>query len=91
MIPIVIIIISILLDGILTNILPYTVNNLSIFTPMFTILIPIIICPCMIQMTRSTPTRLKKLLSMLLMEAAMSSPTGWKWILRMKTISSILN
>ncbi len=45
MIPIVIIIISILLDGILTNILPYTVNNLSIFTPMFTILIPIIIYP----------------------------------------------
>jgi len=45
MIPIVIIIISILLDGILTNILPYTVNNLSIFTPMFTILLPIIIYP----------------------------------------------
>ena len=45
MIPIVIIIISILLDGILTNILPYTVNNLSLFTPMFTILIPIIIYP----------------------------------------------
>lgn len=45
MIPIIIIIISILLDGILTNILPYTVNNLSIFTPMFTILIPIIIYP----------------------------------------------
>ena len=45
MIPIIIIIISILLDGILTNILPYTVNNLSLFTPMFTILIPIIIYP----------------------------------------------
>ena len=44
-IPIIIIIISLLLDGLLTNILPYTVNNLSIFTPMFTILIPIIIYP----------------------------------------------
>ena len=45
MIPIIIIVISILLDGLLTNILPYTVNNLSLFTPMFTILIPIIIYP----------------------------------------------
>jgi len=45
MIPIIIIIITLLLDGILTNILPYTVNNLSIFTPMFTILLPIIIYP----------------------------------------------
>ena len=44
-IPIIIIIVSLLLDGLLTNILPYTVNNLSIFTPMFTILIPIIIYP----------------------------------------------
>lgn len=45
MIPIIIIIITILLDGVLTNILPYTVNNLSIFTPMFTILLPIVIYP----------------------------------------------
>ena len=45
MISIIIIIITILLDGLLTNILPYTVNNLSIFTPMFTILLPIIIYP----------------------------------------------
>jgi len=45
MISIIIIIITLLLDGILTNILPYTVNNLSIFTPMFTILLPIIIYP----------------------------------------------
>ena len=39
------IVITLLLDGVLTNILPYTVNNLSIFTPMFTILLPIIIYP----------------------------------------------
>ena len=45
MIPILIIIVSLLLDGLLTNILPYTVNNLSIFTPMFTILLPIFIYP----------------------------------------------
>ena len=45
MIPIIIIIVTILLDGLLTNILPYTANNLSLFTPMLTILIPIIIYP----------------------------------------------
>ena len=44
-IPIIITIISLLFDGILTNILPYTTNYLSIFTPMFTILIPKIIYP----------------------------------------------
>ena len=44
-IPMVIIVISLLLDGILNNIFPYMVDNLSIFTPMFTILLPIIIYP----------------------------------------------
>ena len=37
MIPAIILIISFLLDGILTNFLPYLVNDLSYFTPMFTI------------------------------------------------------
>lgn len=37
MIPAIILIVSFLLDGILTNFLPYLVNDLSYFTPMFTI------------------------------------------------------
>lgn len=37
MIPIIIIIISFTLDGILTNFLPYMTNDLSLFTPLFTI------------------------------------------------------
>ena len=52
MISIGIIIFSLLLDGFLTNILPYNVNNLSLFTPMFTILLPIIIYPFYIKQER---------------------------------------
>ena len=42
---IVIVIISFFLDGILTNYLPYMINDLSLFTPYFTIVSLIIICP----------------------------------------------
>ena len=45
MISIIIIIISILLDGILTNYLPYLVNDLSLFTPLLTLVSIFIICP----------------------------------------------
>lgn len=45
MIPIIIIIISIILDGLLTNFLPYLVNDLSIFTPLFTVTILLLIYP----------------------------------------------
>lgn len=37
MIPTIIIIISIILDGILSNFLPYTIGNLSYFTPLLTL------------------------------------------------------
>ena len=37
MIPTIIIAISIILDGVLSNFLPYTVNALSLFTPMLTV------------------------------------------------------
>ena len=37
MIPIIIMIISLLLDGILTNFLPFMVNDLSLYTPLFTV------------------------------------------------------
>ena len=37
MLGIIIIVISLILDGILTNYLPYLVNNLSLFTPLFTL------------------------------------------------------
>ena len=45
MIPIIIEIISIILDGLLTNFLPYLVNDLSLFTPLFTIVSIFIIYP----------------------------------------------
>jgi len=45
MIPIILIIISILFDGLLTNYLPYLVNDLSIFTPLLTVTILFLICP----------------------------------------------
>lgn len=38
-------IISLVLDGILTNFLPYMVNNLTFFTPMFTIISVFLIFP----------------------------------------------
>ena len=37
MLGIIIIVISLILDGILTNYLPFLVNNLSLFTPLFTL------------------------------------------------------
>ena len=45
MIPIIIMIISLILDGILTNYLPYLVNDLSLFTPLLTLTIIFIIYP----------------------------------------------
>ena len=45
MIPIIIEIISIILDGLLTNFLPYLVNDLSLFTPLFTFVSIFIIYP----------------------------------------------
>ena len=45
MIPIIIIVISLLFDGLLTNYLPYLVNNLSYFTPLFTVVSIFIIYP----------------------------------------------
>lgn len=45
MIPIIILIISFILDGILTNFLPYLVNDLSIFTPLLTVVSIFIIYP----------------------------------------------
>ena len=45
MIPYVIMIISLLLDGLLTNYFPYLVNDLSLFTPMLTIISIICIYP----------------------------------------------
>ena len=41
----IILIVSILLDGVLTNFLPYLVNDLSIFTPLFTVVSIFIIYP----------------------------------------------
>ena len=45
MISIVIMIVSLILDGILSNYLPYLVNDLSLFTPLFTIISIFIIYP----------------------------------------------
>ena len=45
MIPIIVLIISILLDGIITNFLPFLVNDLSIFTPLLTVVSIFIIYP----------------------------------------------
>ncbi|MCI8460120.1 MAG: rod shape-determining protein MreD [Bacilli bacterium] len=45
MLAIIIIIISILLDGILTNYLPYLVNDLSLFTPLLSVVSIFIIYP----------------------------------------------
>lgn len=42
---IIMVIFSLLTDGILTNFLPYMVNNLSFFTPMFTLVSIVIIYP----------------------------------------------
>lgn len=45
MIPLIIITLSLILDGILSNIFPYTVNNLSLFTPLLTLISICLIYP----------------------------------------------
>lgn len=45
MLSIIIMIISLLLDGLLTNYLPYLVNDLSFFTPLFTLISIFIVYP----------------------------------------------
>ena len=45
MIPIIVMIVSFLFDGILTNFLPYLVNDLTYFTPMFTVTCIFLIYP----------------------------------------------
>ena len=45
MLPIIIIITSIILDGLLTDYLPYLVNDLTLFTPMLTLVTIFIIYP----------------------------------------------
>ena len=45
MIPIIYLLISIILDGILTNFLPYLVNDLSYLTPLFTVVTIFLIYP----------------------------------------------
>lgn len=45
MLPIIIVLISLLLDGFLTNILPYTVENLSLLTPSLTLISILLIYP----------------------------------------------
>jgi rod shape-determining protein MreD len=45
LIPIIIVIVSLLLDGILTNYLPYLVNDLSLFTPLLTVITIFLIYP----------------------------------------------
>lgn len=45
MIPLLIITLSLILDGILSNIFPYTVNNLSLFTPLLTLISIYLIYP----------------------------------------------
>lgn len=45
MLPITIVLISLLLDGFLTNILPYTVENLSLLTPSLTLISLLLIYP----------------------------------------------
>ena len=42
---IIILLISLILDGILTNFLPYLVGDLSIFTPLFTLTVIFLIYP----------------------------------------------
>lgn len=45
MLPIIIVLISLLLDGFLTNILPYTVENLSLLTPSLTLISLLLVYP----------------------------------------------
>ena len=52
MVPMIILVISFFLDGILTNFLPYTVGDLSLFTPMITIVALVIIYPFFVKRLR---------------------------------------
>lgn len=45
MIPLIIIALSLIIDGILSNIFPYTINNLSLFTPLLTLISIYLIYP----------------------------------------------
>src|SRR5574344_2135808 len=42
---IILIIISFIMDGVLTNFLPYNINSLSLFTPLLTVTILVLIYP----------------------------------------------
>ena len=52
MVSMIILVISFFLDGILTNFLPYTVGDLSLFTPMITIVALVIIYPFFVKRLR---------------------------------------
>ena len=52
MVPMIILVISFFLDGILTNFLPYTVGDLSLFTPMITIVALVIVYPFFVKRLR---------------------------------------
>jgi len=58
MLSLIIVIISILLDGLLSNILPYTPNALSLFTPMLTIVSLILIYPLNIKKEQNKDSEL---------------------------------
>ena len=45
MIPLIIITLSLIIDGLLSNIFPYTINNLSLFTPLLTLISIYLIYP----------------------------------------------
>ena len=48
-VPVIILIVSLFLDGILSNFSPYVVGNLSLFTPMFTIVSLVVVYPFFIK------------------------------------------
>lgn len=52
MIAIILMILSLLLDGVLTNYLPYMTNDLSLFTPLLTVVTIFIICPFYYKQTK---------------------------------------
>ena len=51
-VPIIIFIVSFFLDGILSNFLPYMVGDLSLFTPMLTIVSFVVVYPFFIKKTK---------------------------------------
>lgn len=48
-VPVIILVVSLFLDGILSNFFPYVVGNLSLFTPMFTIVSLVVVYPFFIK------------------------------------------